>query len=56
MVHGNVSQMAELEGAPGIKVDKIQLQENRSVFQDGQRIIILASGRLLNLGRQPFMM
>merc|ERR1712125_145955 len=41
--------MAELEGFPGIKVDNIKPQEDCFVFPDGHGIIVLASGRLLNL-------
>merc|ERR1711881_216878 len=46
----NEIQMAELEGCPGIKVENIKPQVDRFVFPDGHGIIILASGRLLNLG------
>merc|ERR1719371_163006 len=46
----NEIQMAKLEGFPGIKVDNIKPQVDRFVFPDGHGIIILASGRLLNLG------
>merc|ERR1712151_121373 len=46
----NEIQMAELEGLPGIKVENIKPQVDRFVFPDGHGIIILASGRLLNLG------
>merc|ERR1712110_870385 len=46
----NEIQMAELEGFPGIKVENIKPQVDRFVFPDGHGIIILASGRLLNLG------
>ena len=34
----------------GIKVENIKPQVDRSVFPDGHGIIVLASGRLLNLG------
>jgi len=43
-------EMVELEGFPGIKVDNIKPQVDRFVFPDGHGIIMLASGRLCNLG------
>jgi len=46
----NEIEMAELEGCPGIKVENIKPQVDRFVFPDGHGVIILASGRLLNLG------
>merc|ERR1712146_373401 len=46
----NEIQMAELEGFPGIKVENIKPQFDRFVFPDGHGVIVLASGRLLNLG------
>jgi len=46
----NEIQMAELEGFAGIKVENIKPQVDRFVFPDGHGIILLASGRLLNLG------
>jgi len=46
----NEIQMAELEGFPGIKVENIKPQVDRFEFPDGHGIIVLASGRLLNLG------
>jgi len=46
----NEIEMAELEGFPGIKVENIKPQVDRFVFPDGHGIIVLASGRLLNLG------
>merc|ERR1711915_846290 len=46
----NEIQMAELEGFPGIKVENIKPQVDRFLFPDGHGIIVLASGRLLNLG------
>merc|ERR1719161_2463916 len=46
----NEIQMAELEGFPGIKCENIKPQVDRFVFPDGHGVIILASGRLLNLG------
>merc|ERR1712118_86203 len=46
----NEIQMAELEGFPGIKVENIKPHVDRFEFPDGHGIIVLASGRLLNLG------
>jgi adenosylhomocysteinase len=46
----NEIQMAELEGFPNIKVENIKPQVDRFEFPDGHGIIVLASGRLLNLG------
>merc|ERR1711937_527825 len=46
----NEIQMSELEGFPGIKVENIKPQVDRFEFPDGHGIIILASGRLCNLG------
>merc|ERR1719387_2741289 len=46
----NEIQMAELEDFPGIKVENIKPQVDRFEFPDGHGIIVLASGRLLNLG------
>merc|ERR1740130_1284235 len=46
----NDIQMAEVENFPGIKVENIKPQVDRFEFPDGHGIIILASGRLLNLG------
>merc|ERR1712194_636018 len=46
----NEIDMAGLEGFPGIKVGNIKPQVDRFVFPDGHGVIILASGRLLNLG------
>ena len=40
----------ELEGLPGMKCENITPQVDRFVFPDGHGVIILASGRLLNLG------
>merc|ERR1712216_1002252 len=37
-------------GFPGIQVENIKPQVDRFVFPDGHGVIILASGRLLNLG------
>merc|ERR1719359_843604 len=42
--------MAGLEGFPGIQCDNIKPQVDRFTFPDGHSIIVLASGRLLNLG------
>merc|ERR1711907_450208 len=46
----NEIDMAGLEAIPGIKVDNIKPQVDRYVFPDGKGVIVLASGRLLNLG------
>jgi len=46
----NEIDMAGLDAFPGIKVDNIKAQVDRYVFPDGKGIIVLASGRLLNLG------
>merc|ERR1719480_499529 len=46
----NEIEMAALEGCPGIKVENIKPQVDRFVFPDGHGIIMLASGRLCNLG------
>merc|ERR1712130_413662 len=46
----NEIDMAGLEGFPGIKVENIKPQVDRFAFPDGHGVIILASGRLLNLG------
>jgi len=46
----NEIDMAGLEGFPGIKVENIKPQVDRFEFPDGHGIIVLASGRLLNLG------
>merc|ERR1712238_199565 len=46
----NEIDMAGLEGFPGIVVEKIKPQVDRFVFPDGHGVIVLASGRLLNLG------
>merc|ERR1712187_939217 len=46
----NEIDMAGLENFPGIKVENIKPQVDRFVFPDGHGGIILASGRLLNLG------
>merc|ERR1711972_209726 len=46
----NEIEMEKLESCEGIKVENIKPQVDRFVFPDGHGIIILASGRLLNLG------
>merc|ERR1712005_7741 len=46
----NEIDMAGLESFPGIKRNNIKPQVDRWVFPDGHGIIILAEGRLLNLG------
>merc|ERR1711934_216628 len=46
----NEIEMDALEGLAGIKVDNIKPQVDRFVFPDGHGIIMLASGRLCNLG------
>merc|ERR1712034_209833 len=46
----NEIDMAGLEGLEGIKVENIKPQVDRFVFPDGHGVIVLASGRLCNLG------
>merc|ERR1719514_12190 len=46
----NEIEMEKLEKFPGIKVENIKPQVDRFVFPNGSGIIVLASGRLLNLG------
>merc|ERR1719207_538533 len=46
----NEMDMAGLESFPGIKIDNIKPQVDRFIFPDGHGVIVLASGRLLNLG------
>merc|ERR1711959_329266 len=46
----NEIQMEQLENFPGIKVENIKPQVDRFEFPDGHGIIVLACGRLLNLG------
>merc|ERR1712178_96844 len=46
----NEIEMEKLEKYEGIKVENIKPQVDRFVFPDGHGIIILAAGRLLNLG------
>jgi adenosylhomocysteinase len=43
-------QVAELQGMAGIKHDEIKPQVDQYTFPDGHRIILLAEGRLVNLG------
>merc|ERR1712226_244515 len=46
----NEIEMAGLEGYEGIKVENIKPQVDRFEFPDGHGVIMLAAGRLLNLG------
>merc|ERR1712224_1119849 len=46
----NEIDMAGLEAFPGIKVENIKPQVDRFEFPDGHGVIVLAEGRLLNLG------
>lgn len=46
----NEIDMAGLDSYPGIKVENIKEQVDRYEFPDGHSVIILAQGRLLNLG------
>jgi len=46
----NEVEMDALEKFPGVKVENIKPQVDRFVFPDGHGVIILASGRLCNLG------
>merc|ERR1711970_386090 len=46
----NEIEMDELEKFPGIKCENIKPQVDRFVFPDGHGVIVLASGRLCNLG------
>jgi len=46
----NEIDMAGLEAWPGIKVENIKPQVDRYVFPDGHGVIVLAAGRLMNLG------
>merc|ERR1711977_291018 len=46
----NEIEMDNLEKFPGIKVENIKPQVDRFEFPDGHGVIILASGRLCNLG------
>merc|ERR1712141_758134 len=46
----NEIDMAGLEKTEGIKMENIKPQVDRFVFPDGHGVIVLAAGRLLNLG------
>merc|ERR1712222_182266 len=46
----NEIDMIGLEKFEGIKVENIKPQVDRFIFPDGHGVIVLASGRLLNLG------
>merc|ERR1712139_645967 len=46
----NEIEMEQLETFPGIKCENIKPQVDRFEFPDGHGVIILASGRLCNLG------
>merc|ERR1711898_57916 len=46
----NEIDMAGLEAIPGIVKEEIKAQVDRFIFPDNHAVIILASGRLLNLG------
>merc|ERR1712146_251742 len=46
----NEIDMAGLEGTEGIKVENVKPQVDRYVFPNGNGVIVLAAGRLLNLG------
>jgi len=46
----NEIDMEGLQNYPGIKVENIKDQVDRFEFPDGHGVIVLASGRLLNLG------
>ena len=46
----NEIAMEDLDNFPGIKVENIKPQVDRFVFPDGHGVIVLASGRLVNLG------
>jgi adenosylhomocysteinase len=46
----NEIDMAGLEDVPGIKRDNVKPQVDEWIFPDGHSIIVLAEGRLLNLG------
>jgi adenosylhomocysteinase len=43
-------QVAELKARPGIRVEAIKPQVDRYVFPDGHSVVLLADGRLVNLG------
>ena len=46
----NEIDMAGLKKIPGIKKVNIKPQYDQFVFPDGHRVLVLAEGRLLNLG------
>merc|ERR1711979_142239 len=46
----NEIDMAGLEKCEGVKVENVKPQVDRFEFPDGHGIIVLAAGRLLNLG------
>merc|ERR1712241_1383447 len=46
----NEIEMDKLEKSDGIKIENIKSQVDRYLFPDGHGIIVLAAGRLLNLG------
>merc|ERR1712050_25096 len=46
----NEIEMEKLEKFPGIKIENIKAQVDRFIFPDGHGVIVLAAGRLLNLG------
>merc|ERR1719398_122370 len=46
----NEIEMDLLENFPGVTVENIKPQVDRFVFPDGHGVIVLASGRLMNLG------
>jgi len=46
----NEIDIAGLEAYPGMKVENIKEQVDRFEFPDGHGVIVLAMGRLLNLG------
>ncbi len=46
----NEIQVDELENYPGIKKETIKAQVDQYIFPDGHSIILLAEGRLVNLG------
>jgi len=46
----NEIQVDELENYPGIRKENIKPQVDHVIFPDGKRIIVLAEGRLVNLG------
>ena len=46
----NEIDMAGLQKLPGVRCDNIKPQTDRWVFPDGHGVIVLAEGRLMNLG------